>query len=78
MGDVKVYKNDSGEHLYDVDVQYLSLDRNNISIELRRNNMKDNKEENNGYTKKRRKTRRRGRQDSERDHRKEGGPLTSI
>ena len=37
MGDVGVYKNDTGEFLYNVDGQYLSLDRNNISIEIRRN-----------------------------------------
>ncbi len=40
LGDVAVYKNDTGEKLYDVDSQYLSLNRNNISIEIRRGNTK--------------------------------------
>lgn len=35
LEEVIVYKNSSGEKLYEVDVQYLSLDRKNISIELR-------------------------------------------
>ena len=34
---VSVYKNDTGEHLYDVDAQYLSLNRDKISIEVRSN-----------------------------------------
>ncbi len=48
LGDVAVYKNDTGEHLYDIDSQYLSLDRNNISIEIRRTNTQKIEEENNG------------------------------
>lgn len=48
LGDVVVYKNDTGEKLYDVDSQYLSLDRNNISIEIRRDKTNSNKEINNG------------------------------
>lgn len=36
MEDVSVYRNDSGDHLYDVDAQYLSLKRDKISIEIRR------------------------------------------
>lgn len=35
LEDVSVYKNDTGTHLYDVDAQYLSLDRDKISIEIR-------------------------------------------
>ncbi|ENB2044980.1 MULTISPECIES: hypothetical protein [Vibrio harveyi group] len=36
LGDVKVYANDTGEYLYDVDSQYLSLDRSKIVIEMRK------------------------------------------
>lgn len=35
LENVSVYRNDSGEHLYDIDAQYLSLNRNKISIEIR-------------------------------------------
>ena len=35
LENVSVYKNDSGKHLYDIDVQYLSLSRGKISIEIR-------------------------------------------
>lgn len=35
LEDVSVYKNDSGEHLYDTNVLYLSLNRGKISIEIR-------------------------------------------
>ena len=45
MGDVKIYKNDTSEHLYDADSQYLSLDRNNISIEIRHNTTDKNKKD---------------------------------
>lgn len=48
LGDVAVYKNDTGVHLYNVDSQYVSLDRDNILIEIRRNNMQNIEEENNG------------------------------
>ncbi len=34
LGDVEVYRNDSGEYLYDTDAQYLSLNREKISIEV--------------------------------------------
>ena len=47
LGDVGVYTNDTGEHLYNCDSQYLALDRNNISIEMRQNNSENNEEENN-------------------------------
>jgi hypothetical protein len=36
LGDVKVYKNDEGEFLYEVSSQYLSLDRTKILIEVRK------------------------------------------
>jgi hypothetical protein len=35
LQDVQVYKNDSGEKLYDVSSLYLALERNSISIEFR-------------------------------------------
>lgn len=35
LENVSVYRNDSGEHLYDIDAQYLSLNRDKISIEIR-------------------------------------------
>jgi hypothetical protein len=35
LRDVQVYKNDSGERLYDTSSLYLSLDRNSIAIEFR-------------------------------------------
>ena len=38
LENVSVYRNDSGEHLYDVDAQYLSLNRDKISIEIRSTN----------------------------------------
>lgn len=41
LGDVVVYKNDTGERLYDVATQYLSLDKNNMSIEIRDKNDKE-------------------------------------
>ncbi|OAN16493.1 hypothetical protein A3K86_10745 [Photobacterium jeanii] len=36
LGDVVVYKNDTGEELYEVSSQYLSLDRAKIIIEMRK------------------------------------------
>lgn len=36
LENVTVYKNDSGERLYDINAQYLSLNRNKISIEIRK------------------------------------------
>lgn len=41
LGDVKVYANDTGELLYSVGSQYLSLDRSNIVIEVRKEEMKN-------------------------------------
>lgn len=35
LEDVAVYKNDTGEYLYNIDAQYLSLNRGKISIEIR-------------------------------------------
>lgn len=35
LENVSIYKNDTGSHLYDVDAQYLSLNRDKISIEIR-------------------------------------------
>ena len=35
LENVSVYKNDSGKHLYDIHAQYLSLNRDKISIEIR-------------------------------------------
>lgn len=35
LREVKVYRNDTGEYLYDVEVQYLSLNPGTISIEFR-------------------------------------------
>tara|TARA_B100001245_G_scaffold173899_2_gene132317 strand:+ start:34374 stop:34610 length:237 start_codon:yes stop_codon:yes gene_type:complete len=36
LGDVRVYRNSSGELLYEVGSQYLSMDRSNIVIEVRK------------------------------------------
>lgn len=36
LGDVRVYENGSGNFLYEVSSQYLSLDRKNVVIEIRR------------------------------------------
>jgi len=36
LGDVKVYKNDTGDFLYDVSSQYLSLDKSKFLIEVRK------------------------------------------
>lgn len=47
LGDVIVYTNDTGKYLYNIDSQYLALDRNNISIEIRHNNTGNNEEEEN-------------------------------
>jgi hypothetical protein len=41
LGDVRVYKNDSGELLYEVASQYMSLDRLNILIEIRKRETAD-------------------------------------
>lgn len=41
LGDVEVYSNDTGNHLYSVSSQYLSLDRSNIVIEVRKENSQD-------------------------------------
>lgn len=41
LGDVKVYSNDTGEYLYSVSSQYLSLDRSNIVIEVRKGESQD-------------------------------------
>lgn len=38
LENVSVYQNDSGEHLYDTNAQYLSLNRDRISIEIRSSN----------------------------------------
>ena len=35
LENVSVYKNDSGQHLYDINAQYLSLNKDKISIEIR-------------------------------------------
>lgn len=40
LTDVSVRRNDSGEDLYDVDAQYLSLNKDKISIEIRQPNRK--------------------------------------
>ncbi len=37
LENVSVYRNDSGKHLYDINAQYLSLNRDKISIEIRTN-----------------------------------------